>query len=364
MMSSSPLCVMIGPGPQSQGGIASVVRVYAEAGLFADGEVCMLPSFSEGGKTHKLGVAALALLQYAGLLMRGKGAVLHIHVASDASFWRKSIFIWMASLARRKIIFHLHSGGFGRFIDNLAGWQRRYAIATIRRSSQLLCLSTPAQNWLKQIAPELPLRLWPNPVPACLFEDNEDHMAREPVVLFLGALLPAKGVAELLQAFATLHAADPSAQLVLAGSGPDLAALQAQAAELHIQDNVHFPGWIDAQEKAGWLRQARVLTLASHVEGQPMVLLEAMASGTAVLSTTVGGIPDLIEHGVHGLLVPAHDTAALTAELLRLWDDEALRKRLIQAARAHVSERHHALQVNTALIQLYRQLATPAAAPP
>lgn len=356
-MSSSPLCVMIGPGPQSQGGIASVVRVYAEAGLFADGEVYMLPSFSEGGKIHKLGVASMAVLKYAGLLIRSKGAVLHVHAASDASFWRKSIFIWMAAMTGRKIIFHLHSGGFGRFIENLPGWKRRCAIATIRRSSQLLCLSTPAQNWLKQIAPDLPLRLWPNPVPACLFEENKDHLAREPVVLFLGALLPAKGVRELLQAFALLHAADPSAQLVLAGSGADLVALQAQAAELRIQDNVHFPGWINAREKASWLRRARVLALASHVEGQPMVLLEAMASGAAVLSTDVGGIPDLIEHGMHGLLVPAGDTAALTDNLLRLWNDDGLRLRLAQTARAHVSEHHHVLQVNAALMHLYRQLA-------
>lgn len=362
-MSSSPLCVMIGPGPQSQGGIASVVRVYAEAGLFADGEVCMLPSFSEGSKTHKLGVAARALFTYAGLLMRGKGAVLHVHVASDASFWRKSLFIWLAAITRRKVIFHLHSGGFGQFIEKLPGWQRRYAVATIRRSSQLLCLSTPARHWLAQIAPDLPLCLWPNPIPASLFAEEDDNAARESVVLYLGALLPAKGIRELLQAFAALHAADPSAQLVLAGSGPELAALRAQAAELGIQDRVQFPGWIDAQEKAVWLSRARVLTLASHVEGQPMVLLEAMASGAAVLSTSVGGIPDLIDHGVHGLLVPAHDTVALTASLLQLWNDDALRLRLTRAARAHVGGRHHAVQVNSALMRLYRQLAAPATAP-
>ena len=111
-MSSSPLCVMIGPGPQSQGGIASVVRVYAEAGLFADGEVYMLPSFSEGGKIHKLVVASMAVLKYAGLLIRSKGAVLHIHVASDASFWRKSIFIW-CSHDWAQVIFHFAQCGFG-----------------------------------------------------------------------------------------------------------------------------------------------------------------------------------------------------------------------------------------------------------
>lgn len=360
IMSKNPLCVMVGPAPEAQGGMASVIQVYAESGLFSNGQVRLLPSFSDGSKLHKLITATKALCSYASLLIRGKGEVLHVHVASDASFWRKAMFIWLAVLWRRKIIFHLHSGGFIRFIEALPAWKRCCALATIRHSDQLLCLSTPAATWLRQIAPLVPLRFWPNPIPAYLFEStNTETQAaqRAPLLLYLGALLPAKGVAELLQAFSTLFAKNPDARLIMAGNGPALAQLQAQAVTLGVSEQVSFPGWIGPDEKNAWLRSARVLALASHTEAQPMVLLEAMACGAAVVSTSVGGIPDLIKHEVHGLLAPAHDAAAFATQLLRAWEDAALHQRLVQAARTHVAENHHALQVRNALLNLYMTLA-------
>ncbi len=359
-MSKTPLCVMIGPDPQAQGGMASVIKVYVESGLFNNGQVRLLASYSDGSKLHKLITATKALYSYASLLMRGKGKVLHVHVASDASFWRKAVFIWLAVLWRRKIIFHLHSGGFIRFIEALPTWKRYCAFATIRHSDQLLCLSTPAATWLRQVAPLVPLRFWPNPIPAHLFEStNTQRQAaqRAPLLLYLGALLPAKGVEDLLQAFSTLFATNPDARLIMAGSGPALAQLQAQAVTLGVSEQVSFPGWIGPDEKNALLRRARVLALASHTEAQPMVLLEAMACGAAVVSTNVGGIPDLIKHEVHGLLAPAQDAAAFATQLLRVWEDVALHQRLVQAAHIHVAENHHAVQVRNALLSLYITLA-------
>lgn len=348
---------MVGPAPECQGGIASVIAAYQEAGLFKDGEVLLIPSFSGGGKLYKLSVAVRALGHYASLLAGRKAAVLHIHVASDASFWRKSLFIWLASLTRRKIIFHLHSGAFSRFVENLSSWQRRYAIATIRRSTQLLCLSTQAKTWLAEVAPDTPISLWPNPVPAALFEHAANAHVRKPELLYLGALVRTKGLTELLDAFAELVQMDDSAMLILAGSGPAQAELEHQAGKLGISGKVHFPGWINTEEKIARLHQARVLVLPSHSEGQPMVLLEAMTTRTAIVSTTVGGIPDLIDTEQRGLLVAAQDTPALSAQLRRLWKDEPLRLRLSENAYDYVSERHHARQVVATLRAMYKRLA-------
>ncbi|MET3132117.1 glycosyltransferase involved in cell wall biosynthesis [Oxalobacteraceae bacterium GrIS 1.11] len=352
-----PLCAMVGPGLEGQGGVASVVQVYAEAGLFADGQVSLLASYSPGGALAKLRTAAAALGRYAGLLLRGKAAVLHIHVSSRASFWRKALFIWLAVLTRRRVVFHLHGGGFRQFIEDLSPTRKKLAIDTIRRCDQLLCLASPTLAWLEQLAPAVPVRWWPNPVPAQLFEPAPPAEQREPVLLYLGALLPAKGVLQLLEAFAILRAHDPQARLVLGGSGAEQAVLQAYAAANDLREHVTFLGWIDTDTKTAWLRRARVLALASHLEAQPMVLLEAMASGATVVSTNVGGIPDLITHERDGLLAPPHDATAFAQQLLRAWQDPALRQRLTLAARQRVLARHHAVQVCAALRELYQGLA-------
>ncbi len=349
---------MVGPGPGAQGGVASVIGVYRDAGLFASGEVLLLESFSAGSRLAKLGVALAAFVRYAGLLARGRGTVLHAHVSSHASFWRKAVFIWMARLAGRRIVFHLHGGGFRGFIEALGPRRRALALRTIRCSDVLLCLASPVARWLAEVAPGVPVRWWPNPVPAELFSAAPPAAHRAPVLLYLGALLPAKGLLDLLQAFVVLHRHDPAARLLLGGSGPQADALRAAAAAAGVGEAVELLGWVGGGDKLALLRRARVLVLASHLEAQPMVLLEAMAAGTPVLSTRVGGIPDLVEEGVDGLLVDAHNPQQLALGLLRLWDDAGLRERLAYAARARILAQHCAPDACEALRELYRALAT------
>ncbi|MET3107075.1 phenylacetate-coenzyme A ligase PaaK-like adenylate-forming protein/glycosyltransferase involved in cell wall biosynthesis [Oxalobacteraceae bacterium GrIS 2.11] len=349
-------CVMVGPGPDGQGGIASVVKVYGQADLFADGSVIMLPSFNHGSGLTKAKDALFSLVKYASLLLRGKGAVLHVHAASRASFWRKSLFIWLAHLSGRRVIFHLHGGAFTEFVENLSPFYRRLAIATLNCCDQILCLTTPVQAWLANLVPAVPVQWWPNPVSADLLKLNAPAEQREPLVLYLGALVSYKGLIELLDAFVVLHTLDPTARLVLGGSGPEQTRLQTIVTDLGLDDCVQFLGWIGLEEKKSWLQRARVLVLASHTEGQPMVLLEAMASGVAVVSTNVGGIPDLISDGVHGLLVPPQDVAALSKALTTIWQDGELRVRMVAAAHELVSTRHRADQVCLALKKLYRDL--------
>jgi len=348
---------MVGPSPAAQGGVASVVAAYAEAGLFADGNVLMLSSFVAGKGLTKLRVALAAWLRYFIWLLRGRGAVLHVHVSSHASFWRKALFIWAAVLARRKVVFHLHGGGFRAFVEGLPPLLRALALATVRRSDCLLCLTGAVADWLRSIAPGLPVLWWPNPVPVSLFQARVPEQAREPVVLYLGALLPAKGLPDLLRGFCLLQAQRAEARLVIGGSGPELDGLHALVDELGLSGAVSFPGWLDAGQKAELLARCRMLVLPSHLEAQPMVLLEAMAAGAALVSTDVGGVPDLVTDGEHGLLVRPGQPAQIAQAMLRLWDDEALRSELAMRARAKVQSVHSADKVCAELLAIYAGLA-------
>lgn len=350
-------CLMVGPGPEEQGGVASVVAAYREGGLFDDGQVRMLASFRAGGAATKLAAAGAALLRFLGALPRGRVDVLHVHVSSRASFWRKALFIWPALLARRRVVFHLHGGGFQAWVEGLSPVGRAAVLATLRRCDRLLCLSSPVAAWLRGVAPGVPVCWWPNPVSAALFAPVPQQAGREPVVLYLGALLEAKGLGELIEAFAQLRKAEPQALLVLGGAGPDLEALRAQAAACGVLEAVQFPGWLGPQAKADWLRRARVFCLPSRLEAQPMVLLEALAAGTAVVSTAVGGVPDMLEDGAEAVLVPPRQPQVLADALARLWNDAPLREQLVARGRARVQARHRADHVCASLRDLYAQLA-------
>lgn len=137
-----------------------------------------------------------------------------------------------------------------------------------------------------------------------------------------------KGADDLIRALAQLRGPFPGLQLVAVGGGSDLPRLRGLAVELGIAGQVHFLEGLSRVELAGCYSRAEIFALPSAGEGFGLVFLEAMAFGCPVVGAACGGITDLVEDGVNGLLVPPRDTGQLTETLDRLVRDESLRARL------------------------------------
>lgn len=349
-------CAMVGPHPREQGGVSAVVAELEAAGLFGSGACSRLDSFVAGSAPTKAWAALMALSKLLLLILRGRAQVVHVHVSSHASFWRKALFIALARLARRQVVFHLHGGGFQAFYEGLPSFQRRLAAITMRQCSRLLCLSSPAQALLESIAPGVPAQWWPNPVPVPAVGEMATDCEAD-TILFLGALTEAKGVDQLLRAFGRLHEQVPAARLVVAGDGPNRARLEALADALGLAPVCRFAGWVRGAKKANLLSQARLLVLPSRMEAQPVVLLEAMAAHVPVLASAVGGVPDLVCHGVSGWLVPVDDEPALARAMIALWLDRALRERLAEKGARYVAETHATPLVVQRHLALYQSLS-------
>lgn len=153
----------------------------------------------------------------------------------------------------------------------------------------------------------------------------------------VGRLSDAKGFDHLLAACARARAEGCDLELVLAGDGPLRQDLTARASQLDISDRVHFLGRRNGLERI--YPAFDLFVLSSLQEGSPNVVLEALASGVAVVATRVGGVPELLEDGRSGLLVPPADPDSLAEALVRLARNGELRQRLADAGRQHV-ERH------------------------
>lgn len=136
-----------------------------------------------------------------------------------------------------------------------------------------------------------------------------------PLLLSVGNLLPLKGHDLCIDALARLLPEHPGARLVIAGAGPEGDALAAQALRLGLGDRVRLVGALPQAELVGWYRAADALLLASAREGWPNVVLEAMACGTPVIATAVGGIPEIISNASCGRLIAQRDGASLATAL-------------------------------------------------
>ena len=150
-------------------------------------------------------------------------------------------------------------------------------------------------------------------------------------------LRPVKGIDVLLRAAALLVPSRPHIQFTVAGEGDDRAALENLATALGIAKQCQLVG--STADVPRFLGQLDVAVLPSRAEGMSNALLEYMAAGRPIVATAVGATAELIEQGVHGLLVPPGDDAALAAAIAHLLSDRALAARLGAAARRRATER-------------------------
>jgi glycosyltransferase involved in cell wall biosynthesis len=152
-----------------------------------------------------------------------------------------------------------------------------------------------------------------------------------PVVGALAVFRPQKALEVLIEAISLLPKRLSNVRLVLAGDGECRAALEAQVEALDLRGRVHFLGMRDDPD-AIW-RTFDVGAISSDFEGAPIAAIEAMTNGVPLVATSVGGIPELLEHDVSALLVPPRDPVAMAGALTALLDDPALRKRLADEGR-------------------------------
>jgi glycogen(starch) synthase len=167
------------------------------------------------------------------------------------------------------------------------------------------------------------------------FEDPFSGVGR-PRILLVGRLAPQKGVSTLVEAAGLLK--DPSAKVLLVGDGSERPKLEREAKRIGVGDRVRFEGFVAHERRPAALVHADLLVLPSLYEELGTVLLEAMQAGLPVVASKTGGIPDVIEDGVNGLLVPPGDPEALARTINRLLADRDLARRLSEEAQERAKD--------------------------
>ena len=231
--------------------------------------------------------------------------------------------------------------------------------AGTRRIDAVQCISHYTHQVMLQAGfPAGKLHLVPNAVDCARFVQAQPAAPGPMRVVFVGRHVAVKGLDVLLRAWAELpRPAD--ARLVLAGDGPEHAALKQLAATLGVAHSVDFPGLVT--DVPSLLVGACLYVQASHQEGLPNAVLEAMAAGLPVVATRVSGHEDVVAHGRTGLLVPPANPAALADAMHALLADPAMRSRMGQAARIDIEQTFCADIITARLLRVYRGTDQPSA---
>lgn len=265
--------------------------------------------------------------------------VIHVH-------WPLPLALlgWAAQRARPARLVTTFYGIELRWVKTAMPFLQRFLAWAARRSDRVVAISSYTAEELRRLA-DVPIEVIPYTTSLPPVAARATRPAGAPfTVLFVGRLVERKGVAHLVDALALLHS-QPPARLVVIGEGPERSRLEARAHEHGIGDRIEFRGKVpdDALQRA--YGEADVFVLPSvfdargDTEGLGVVLLEAMDYGVPVIASRVGGIVDIVEDGVTGILVPPGDAGALAQALARVLDTPDLARRMGEAGRRRLGER-------------------------
>jgi glycogen(starch) synthase len=277
-------------------------------------------------------------------ILAARADVVHVHLGEDLAVL--PVGAAAARLHRLPLVLTVHTS----LRHTLAGCDLRSAVLKTvgspielwgEHSAEAVLVITPRlyRLLLADGVDENRIHLIPPGVNPSLFEGPfEDPFAGvgKPRVLFVGRLAPQKGVGTLVAAAGLLE--DPSAQVLLVGDGPERKALEPESKRIGIADRVHFVGFLAHERLPAVLVHADLLVLPSIYEELGTVLLEAMQPGLPIVASKTGGIPDVIEDGVNGLLVPPCNPGALARAIDRLLADRDLARRLSEEARQRAKD--------------------------
>ncbi len=230
--------------------------------------------------------------------------------------------------------------------------------ALVARAAFVVTVCEANRRWIEtNLAGDAPLRLEVlyNGVDTRRFHPDNRRPAASPFLLAVGRLVEKKGFHVLIEALALLARRGLRLRCILVGDGEEQSALAAQCERLGVT-GVEFAGLRTQDEVAAWMHQAELFVLPCIVgqdgnrDALPTVLLEAQAAGLPVVSTPIGGVEEIVDHGAAGALVAAGDAAQLAETIARLWREPAVRANLAAAGRAR-AERLFDLATNVATLR-------------
>ncbi|HEX3248833.1 MAG TPA: glycosyltransferase family 4 protein [Pyrinomonadaceae bacterium] len=252
--------------------------------------------------------------------------VIHVFSASYLSFvLAPTPAILIAKLYRRKVLLNYHSG---EAEDHLRRW-RRTAIPTIKLADALVVQS----EYLVEVFAQFGLKAHAiyNIIDPGKFRFRE-RVPLRPVFLSNRNLESHYGVDRVLRAFAIIQAKVPEASLKVVGDGSQRGSLEALASDLGLQ-NITFTGQVDPNSIADVYDAADIYLNGSEIDNQPLSLLEAFACGLPIVTTDAGGIPYVVSDGKTGMVVPRGDYQQMADRALRLLNDSALTKTIVEQGR-------------------------------
>lgn len=328
-----------------KGGIAQVIESYSR--IFET--FYFIPTVKEGGKLYKFWVMLVAIIRLCYYSIWRNIKIVHIHACSNNSFRRKRIFVFIAKCLGKKVVFHIHGAEFKSFCE-CYGKQR--VIRVLKRCDAVIALSHSWQDYFRNELGLSNVVIINNIVNLPVVVDGlkNENMFN---MVFLGEIGKRKGIYDLIYLLLDdKENYEGRLRLHVGGNGE---TKKFERLIEPIDSIVKFYGWVDVDRKQYLLSQANAYILPSYNEGLPISILEAMSYGLPIISTNVGGIPEIVEDSYNGFLISPGDKEAMKKAIDKLLCNPELREEMGEHSKQLV-EKFFPQEVEKQLLDLYESL--------
>lgn len=361
-MSRKIRVLIFSPALTAVSGVSTHVKMILDSNLAHRFELRHFQVGSEGRKENsaqrilRFVFSPFLLLVY---LIKFRPDIVHLNTSMDhKAFWRDFSYLIIARLLGCKVVNQFHSGTSPTSLFSnpvLAFLLKRFLLA----SNIVTVLSSGAQSSHKAFEERIKVALVPNAIDTSGLLDVERNEASDhgPLKLvYVGRLVRSKGLLDALAALKILKDGGLNFSFRIAGSGPDEAVVRALISSLNLNADVSLLGPVFGSAKNELWRDSNVLVFPTYNEGLPYSLLEAMAAGCVPVICPVGGIPDVLRQGVHGMLVPAGNPSAVADAIKSLSLDRVALQRMSVACRQRIREHYTMDRMADNFAKIYTQL--------
>ncbi|MEY7849614.1 glycosyltransferase family 4 protein [Natrarchaeobius sp. A-rgal3] len=280
---------------------------------------------------------------------RRRPDIVHVHTSHRFSFYRSSFYVlFAASVWNRPVVVHVHGSSFDEFVATDSRLLARYQSIVFDASDRVVVLSPYWREVVATRTDEASIHVLPNAVEPSLYDP--EFGGSVPRLVFVSNMIDRKGVAELVAAADRLASStDRSYELHFAGKGPLSSSVEALA-ESH--ENVTYHGYVSEARKRELLSEGSIYVLPTYAEGLPIAMLEGMAGGNAIVSTTVGSIPEVVGDE-NGILVEPGDVDDLHDALETLIASPERVESMGRQNRRRIEERYSWEEITEELLEIY-----------
>ena len=289
--------------------------------------------------------------------------IAHIHTSSYLGFFEKSIYAFIINLSGISVILHIHGSEFKSFYSQSKSFKKRLIRTSLRLPVRIVCLSDSWRDFFTELTLRRKLCVIPNAVPVLDRRDKKSSgffqrykiPQNKCIILFFGHLTRRKGIFDIVDAIEAIKE-DDEMILLFIGDGEDKDSLINYVTRKRLNDLIVFIPEMDAMYKEEAYVNSDIFILPSYDEGLPFALLEAMAAGLPVITTPVGGIPEVVHHRRNGLLVKSGDKQQLIQSIHLLCSKKEIRRKLGNEARETIRKKYNLKRMIKSFDRLYEEI--------